>query len=153
MPQLSTSVEKGFFRVWAQGWNTVYDEIEKEAMQYAREQLALGRSGPDIVAELQRDADNDGGIFRRFAAKVEQRLDLGSNTMFQLSSNRPIEGAELYEWVLDPSAEHCDSCLAQSRLGPRPFDVIPYPSSQPTVGASNCTTYCKCQIIPTGKNV
>ena len=148
MPQLDTATGLNFFRVYVRGWNTLYDEIERESQQYVQEQLALGRTPKEILLELEQSRDNGLGLFRRFAGRVESRMDLGINVTFQLSSNRPVETATMYEWKLDPFAEHCDSCLAQSKMGPRPFDEIPYPSSQPTIGKTNCEAYCKCQLVP-----
>ena len=135
-----------FFREFTAGWNNVYDEVERETMQYFREQMALGRSAQDVLAELQA---NDSALLRKFAGKIGQRIDLGSGIAFQIASNEPMgQRGELMVWQLDPFAEHCDACLAQAAQGPRPFSEIPWPGSQPDAGKTNCTIYCKCQIIP-----
>ena len=135
-----------FFREFTAGWNNVYDEMEKEVSQYFREQMALGRAAGDILAELEAD---DSAFLRRFAGRIGQRIDLGSNVAFQVAANSPMgDKGEDMVWVLDPFAEHCDACLALSKMGPRPFSEIPWPGSQPNAGKTNCTIYCKCQIIP-----
>lgn len=148
----STTTEQNFFKVFVRGWAVLYDEMVRESDQYFREQLALGRSPQDIVNEMRVSLNNGQGLFKSWLGKVGGRIDQGGSTLFQLASNAPMEKVDkMMEWALDPMAEHCDSCLAQAALGPRPFSEIPWPGSQPDAGKTNCTIYCRCQIIPSGK--
>ena len=147
--EFSTQTERNFFKVFLKGWNSLYDDIQREAELYFQEQMALGRNPRDILVDLEESRDNGLGLFRKFAGRLEGRVDYGINTLFQIASNAPMEQTgELMLWKLDPYAEHCDSCKFQSQQGPRPFSEIPWPGSQPTVGKTNCEIYCKCQIVP-----
>ena len=147
MPQLGTAVDRNFFRIFSQGFNTMANEMESSIRQHFNEQVALGRSPLDVLNELESARTDDSGLLRRITAGVEGRLDLGTATLFQIGSNDPLrDAAEFFVWRLDPTAEHCDSCLYQASLPPRKYEDIPFPTTQETVGETNCTRYCKCTV-------
>jgi hypothetical protein len=143
---LEVTSGSNFFRVFNQGFASMAEQMERDIQQYFREQVALGRNPLDVIAELEDSRKNDLGLLRKITGGVEGRLISGGNMAFQEAANKLPDG--LYEWELDPFAEHCDSCLYQSQQGPREFSEIPIPSTQPTHGKDNCTSYCKCQIVP-----
>ena len=148
MPNLSTDVERNFFRVFVRGVNTMADQIEADIRQYFDEQVALGRDPMDILTELEDSRKNGLGLIKSIVGRVEGKVDFGTNTVFQLASNEPLkQSSGLFNWVLDPMAEHCDSCLWQSKQEPRPWDQMPFPTSQEDHG-TNCGRYCKCTIEP-----
>lgn len=149
MPELGSQTETNIFRIFLRGFETIADSQQKRVRDFIDQRLALGYSREEIVRQLEIELESSSGIFKELIGAIEKQIDMGLNTVYQVSSNEPLAGvAKLFQWTLDPIAEHCDSCLYQAKLPPRSFDIIPYPSTQPTVGESNCQTYCKCTLEP-----
>lgn len=146
MPNLTTQPEVLSFRVWVKRLETFYDNFERKVENYIAAQRAVGRPEREILAELEADKNSGRAIFNEFVGGVEREMDWGMNTEFQVASNVPAkplpEGFEMVKWTLNPSAEHCDSCLYQAKQPARKITEIPIPGSQPTVGEDNCTRYC-----------
>jgi len=144
MPQLSTNTERNFFKIFLQGFNTLIGQAEENGLQYYREQIALGRNPQEVLNEFK---SGDAAVIRQMRGGIETRIDLGLNTVYQVSSNEPLEGvATKFKWTLDPSAEHCDSCIAQAAKEAGDFRSFPMPGTQPTIGETNCARYCKCTL-------
>lgn len=148
MPDLTTQTGGNFLKVFVQSWNSFAEQMEQKIFDYFRQQVSLGRSTQDVIRELEESQKAGTGIFKRLMGEAELNLENGLNTVFQIESNN--FQADLVEWVLDPTAEHCDSCLAQAAKGPRPMDEMPLPSTQPTIGETNCHVFCKCTLQPVG---
>jgi hypothetical protein len=137
---------KSFFRVFFRGFSDYFNDVEARLRQDYLEKRALGRTTEDILSEWEASRKGDLGLMRQITSGIELKLDTAGNTIFQLESNNLEGEGELFKWTLDPSAEHCDSCLHQASLGARAFQDIPIPTTQPTHGETNCTAYCKCTI-------
>jgi hypothetical protein len=149
MPQFGTQTEANFFRVFARGINDVIADAERMIQQYVSEQTALGRDPRDVYAELEASQKGDLGLMKKIVGRFEAKIQEGGNIVFQIASNEPLKDmAEKFVWTLDPAAEHCDSCLAQAGMGPRAWEDIPYPTTQPKIGETNCETFCKCTLSP-----
>jgi hypothetical protein len=104
------------------------------------------------LTELDDSLNNGQMIFKDLIGSVEREMDYGLNLEYQISSNVPAgdlpPGSEMVKWTLEPSAEHCDSCLYQASLPARDIATVPIPGTQPTQGETNCTSFCKCSLVP-----
>jgi len=149
MPELTTRLESNMFSLYVDRLNTVYSAFEGQLADYVKTQSALGRSRDEILRQLNTDLANGTGIFQDLLSNTQYETDFGLNGAYQIASNEGI--GRKVSWTLDPNAEHCDSCLAQSRMGPRNLADVPFPGTQPTIGETNCERYCKCTLIPEGK--
>jgi hypothetical protein len=143
------------FTLFAGSVQNAFDDFVNRLNQEAQRRIATGLSPDEAMAQIDADFRNNGPLLRRLTGDIGQAVDFGANTTFQRTSN-PVpkitkgKGAPLFEWTLDPAAEHCESCLHQASLPPRSFDDIPLPTQQPTHGDSNCREYCKCTLTPVG---
>ena len=152
MPILNTQIEQNVFKLFVQRVLMNYSVLEQRLTDHVRTQLLLGRSRKEILDELTVSLNNGMGIFKQLSGDLRSSLEFGLNTTFQVASNEPLKEAKaMMKWTLNPSAEHCESCLFQASQPPRPFGKIPFPGSQPTHGDSNCTSYCRCTLEVVGE--
>jgi len=135
------------FSLFVRRLNTVWDNFERKLEDHIRTQRVFGLSQREIYTALQSDLDGSQSVFGDLIGGAQRETDFGLNASYQVASNEGI-AAEMVVWTLDPEAEHCDSCLAQSAMGARRRDVVPFPGFQPTAGESNCERYCKCTLEP-----
>lgn len=146
MPEVRTRTEGNIFSLYVERLNTVYGTFERRLSDHIKARQALGLSREQVLSELRDDLDGQQSVFNSLVSDAIHETDFGLNTSYQVASNENI--AERVIWTLDPEAEHCDSCMHQAGLGPRSYDEVPFPGSQPTVGETNCERYCKCTLEP-----
>lgn len=144
--KLSTKVEQGLFKVYVEKMDNVYTHFTDNLRTHLLKQRALGISDNEIIKGLQADQENGQGLFKKLAGDIESNIDETSFGLFGSFSNNWNDTVNLYDWILDPSAEHCDSCLFQAGRGSLPINEFPIPGTQPTEGATNCNEYCKCTL-------
>ena len=130
--------------------NTVFD-ASRRIQQYVDELMASGMSRIEAVNEIEADLRTRGPLYRSLASDIGLAVDFMANRTFQRASNPPPTAAEKeagakFVRVLNPDAEHCDSCLYEASLPPKDFDEINLPGQQPTHGESNCREFCMCTI-------
>lgn len=146
MPSFDSKFQRIVFELYVQRVNTAYSNFEGRLADYIQTRIAFGQTREGIIAELLADLQNGSGIFKDLVGQVGYETDFGLNAEYQVASNEDV--GEVVKWTLDPSAEHCDSCLHQASLGPRPIEEVPFPGFQPTEGKTNCERYCKCTLEP-----
>ena len=147
MPQFSTNTERGMFQISIKSLGIDLDEFYRRLTNQIDEMRAQGYSLSEIVNTIETDQSNGIGTFSALKGAIEKDVDIALNRQFQLSSNEPLAQAEkLVKRVLNPSAEHCDTCVYLAGLPPMPISEIEYPSMQATHGETNCSVYCRCTI-------
>ncbi|TAK57879.1 MAG: hypothetical protein EPO24_09430 [Bacteroidetes bacterium] len=147
MQLLGTKIEKGLFQLYVARINNTFQEFENELRLYLIEQRLSGKSDATILSELVESQNNGRGIFKDLAGAIEKRVDGTGFKLFQHASNNFADTRTKYVWQLDPSAEHCDSCLYQASRGELGINEFPIPGSQETHGETNCNEYCKCTLV------
>lgn len=147
MPTFTYPQEKTMFRLTLENMGIDLDAYTQKVVNYVDGLRAQGFSPEEIVAALEADQKNSIGVFADLRGSIEKQIDVAMNRMFQISSNEPVgESSELVHRVLDPAAEHCDTCVYLANLPPMPISEIEYPGMQTTHGETNCGSYCACTI-------
>jgi len=147
MPRFTTKTQQTMFRISLESLNIDMGAFTAQLTNRIDELLAQGFSVDEITASLESAQKDGSGLFKTFTGDIERQVDVGLNRLFQLSSNEPLAQADrLVRRVLDPAAEHCDTCVYLAGLPPMSIDQIEYPSMQLTHGETNCEAYCKCSI-------
>lgn len=147
MPNLTTQAERATFRIDLESLSIDIGSFTAQAMNRIDELIAQGFSREEIIRALETDQEKVTGMFKQLTADIERQVDAGLGHQFQLRSNEPLaEANQLVKRVLDPAAEHCDTCIYLAGLPPMPIEEIEYPSMQLTHGETNCGPYCKCTI-------
>lgn len=95
-----------------------------------------------IQREMQEDAA-DGAQYR-----MKLATDSASWQGYQVGRlDKFTEGGydQLIDWVLDPGAQHCETCLEYARNSPYPANRLPgIPGQAPTI----CNGSCRCSLVP-----
>jgi hypothetical protein len=143
---------KQFFDVWVKEADVAYANLEKQLGLAIESLRASGIKDSEIFARLKADLDNKTDLFSSFSGDVEG----ANNDLFhlesQLASAEEVAGAsDLFEWTLDPTAEHCGDCLANADKEPMSFDEW-QAEGLPGMGNTDCGEYCKCSLDPVGDN-
>jgi hypothetical protein len=139
---------KQFFDVWSKEANLAYNNLQGQIDLAITSLRAGGMSDQAIFARLKSDLDNQSDLFSAFSGQIE-----GANTdLFHLQSqsesNNAVDGAsELFEWVLDPEADHCGDCIANAAKEPMSFADWES-EGLPGMGNTECGEYCKCSLDP-----
>ena len=147
MPEVATRMEGSVFTLFVKRLNTVYDSFERKMADYVSSRVALGADRNTVLRQILADLENGTGIFEKLLNDAKYEVDFGTNQSYQVAANEAL-ASEKVEWVLDPDADHCDSCLAQAGMGARAREEVPFPGMQPTIGETNCERYCKCSLVP-----
>lgn len=150
--KFNSNVERNMFSIFVDKMKLVYDQFVQELAIYVKEQRILGRSDNEIITELEESQKSGTGIFKDLVGQIEAIHDDSLFTHFQITSNNfPNEKTKLFVRQLDPAAEHCDSCIYEANLPPRPLSKVVIPGMQQLHGKKNCERYCKCSIVEASK--
>ena len=83
------------------------------------------------------------------AGDIERRVSMSADSFswqgYQLGRVEKIEErGGMFRWVLDPGADHCNTCIAYAAGGPYTLDTLPgIPGDAPT----DCNGGCRCDLI------
>lgn len=138
-----------FFNVWVKEVDLAYTNFEKRLGLTIESLRASGISNQNIFKRLKADLDAQTDLFSSFSGGIESADADLLHLESQLASSLEVEGgADLFEWVLDPTAEHCGDCLANADKDPMTFEEW-QAVGLPGMGNTECGEYCKCSLDPT----
>lgn len=117
--------------------------------QRATELTGAGVNVDEVQRILLQDIENQTGEFSQLVGDIGLNID---RSIFQVSSDVSIEMvrevSDQFKWELEPSAEHCDTCLERSNMKAQSMEFwenIGLPGSGTT---TICGIYCKCSLEP-----
>jgi hypothetical protein len=134
------------FTYWAKKFEASYDLFLSELE--AKVRVMQEHQVPDdvIIKILKGEISNEEDVFASLLGKSEKYIDDMSNAVAQSASN-DFDMNEKLSWVMDPGAEHCNDCLANSQRDPMTFaewQMVGFPGA----GNTECKVYCKCTLEP-----
>lgn len=149
MPNFTSPKQRQMFVVSLESMGIDIESFHSQLGNYVDSLRAQGFTPEEILATLEAERAQEIGIFKTLSGDIQRQVDVALNRMFQLSSNEPMaEAGKLVQRVLNPAAEHCDTCQYLASLPPMPIEQIEYPGMQATHGETNCAAWCKCTIEP-----
>ena len=99
------------------------DDAIADIQSQAERMRALGMTNEQIVQRLQFELDGESAAFGSFRSAINKSFQDVTNGTAQMESNDAMKGvADNFEWILDPGAEHCESCIENSEKGPQTFE-------------------------------
>lgn len=132
----------------------MYLEAEKQAItlkKYIAQQIRNGTNAETLRNTLLRDLREGGQIFgsfrSQFRATVKQEVQGANREVYMATQDEA--GVELYDWVLDPAAQHCDDCLNRAEYDARTlreWEII----GTPQAGVTVCGERCRCSLVASG---
>jgi hypothetical protein len=137
------NIDKLMFQVFNEKALSLYDTFYADLRNQFLIDKQLGISPQETLKRLEGQYKNMTGLFGTLNSQLKKELSETLNTTYQYSSNNYGADAKgLYEWVLEPTAEHCDSCLYQAGRGALSINEFPVPGFQSLHGENNCEHYC-----------
>lgn len=113
----------------------------------ARELSAAGVTPEEIERVLNADIQNNTGEWKRLTGDIGLGID---KTIFQTANTTStiIAGtvSDMFVWIWEPGAEHCDDCDDLNGKVKSYDDWVAY--GLPGEGQTLCTYYCKCSLQP-----
>ena len=84
------------------------------------------------------------------ADEVQLRFEMAADSAawqgYQLGRVEAMDmTGQQFAWVLDPGAQHCETCLEYASGGPYTMETLPgIPGDAPTI----CDGGCRCNLVP-----
>lgn len=132
----------------------LYLEADKQAItlrKFIAQQVRAGTDPSALKQALVRDLREGGQIFGSFRShfKATVKMEVENvNRQTHIAIQRE-NGVQLYAWVLDPAAQHCQDCLYNAEREPRTleeWDIL----GAPEAGLTICGDRCRCQLVASG---
>jgi len=133
------------FSVWQNKFEAAYDKFTADLEGRVLTLRSQGLSDAVIMGILERTLTDEVGVFGPFVGDIEKYTDDLSSVIAQTASNSEFDPEELLDWVLDPTAEHCDGCLERASRPPMTF-VEHETEGLPGSADTECAEYCKCTL-------
>lgn len=148
MPKLNPKSGEQFFKLWVREADLAYNNLEKQLELTIESMRASGISDKAIFDRLKTDLDNNSDLFSSYAGGVEGASADLLHLESQMSSSAEVQdAADLFIWTLDPTAQHCEDCLANAGKGELPFEFW-QGLGLPGMGNTACGEFCKCSLDP-----
>ena len=144
MPDVQAKIRTSF-SIWQNKFDAAYDKFSADLEGRILTLRSQGLSDDIIMGILDRTLTDEVGVFGPFVGDVEKYADDLSSVVAQTASNSDFDAEELLDWVLDPTAEHCEGCLERAA---RPAMTFAEHEKEGLPGSADteCQEYCKCTL-------
>ena len=144
MPDITTKIRTSF-SIWQDKFDAAYDKFSADLEGQILTLRAQGLSDNVIMGILDRTLNDEVGVFGPFVGDIEKYADDLTSITAQTASNSDFNMDELLDWVLDPTAEHCEGCLERAS---RPAMTFAEHEAEGLPGSANteCQEYCRCTL-------
>lgn len=146
---MPTSIEigQGLFDAMSKQLDTHLTTLLNELRDQIENMVAQGIAPEEITRTLMEDIKQETGIFANLSGKVGSLIDNQFGTMTGVVANNEVADlSNLFEWVVEPTAEHCETCDA--RDGQQKTYEEWQKLGLPGAGTTLCKQYCKCSLMP-----
>lgn len=109
----------------------------------------LGMSNGAIRTKLYADAEAGTGIFAGLDNAVGRVASDAVNMANQAAYYETVteDAQEQYDWVKDPGADSCDTCIERDTWPARTFEEW-QEEGLPGSGVTICQHNCRCSLVP-----
>ncbi len=132
----------------------LYLEADKQVItlkKFIAQQIRAGTDPTVLKQTLVRDLREGGQIFGSFRSqfKATVKMEVGNVNRETHYAIERENGVQLYAWILDPEAQHCQDCLYNAEREPmtmKEWEIL----GTPEAGITICGDRCRCRLLAAG---
>lgn len=122
-----------------------FDDIENLTEEMESDAIAAWDFGDFQIAQDMIDISEP-----QYANRLDMATESAAWQAYQVGKTEVYESEDdvVFDWELDPGAQHCDDCITNSEEGPYTLAELYEERGVPGDAPTECNGGCRCNIVP-----